>query len=197
MSKKMKILVSVLVAVLVFTIGGTAMVLAQEDEDEEEELVTGVEVPPSVMAVEPVFADAVRNYQTNEVISEIAVVRRPDPVDQATEVPPVEGTQEQAPEPHSGEPEVDDPTPVDSNVGPSEPVPEVVAADSDSSTEEAAPDDEPMTVYTVQSGDTLWLIAESQMGSGSRWGELFEANSDRLGGDPDHLRAGMELVIPE
>jgi len=40
-SKKMKILVSVLVAVLVFTIGGTAMALAQEDE--EEELVTGVE----------------------------------------------------------------------------------------------------------------------------------------------------------
>ena len=39
----MKILVSILVAVLVFTIGGTAMVLAQEDEDEEEELVTGVE----------------------------------------------------------------------------------------------------------------------------------------------------------
>jgi hypothetical protein len=42
-SRKMKILVSVLVAVLVFTIGGTAMALAQEDEDEEEELVTGVE----------------------------------------------------------------------------------------------------------------------------------------------------------
>ena len=41
MSKKMKILVSVLVAVLVFTIGGTTMALAQEDE--EEELVTGVE----------------------------------------------------------------------------------------------------------------------------------------------------------
>lgn len=42
MSMKMKVLVSVLVAVLVFTIGGTAMVLAQQDEDEEEELVTGV-----------------------------------------------------------------------------------------------------------------------------------------------------------
>ena len=41
MSRKMKILVSLLVAVLVFTIGGTAMVLAQEDE--EEELVTEVE----------------------------------------------------------------------------------------------------------------------------------------------------------
>jgi hypothetical protein len=43
MSKKMKVLISLLVAVLVFTIGGTAMALAQEDEDEEEELVTGVE----------------------------------------------------------------------------------------------------------------------------------------------------------
>ena len=45
MSRKMKILISLLVAVLVFTIGGTAMALAQEDEDEdeEEELVTEVE----------------------------------------------------------------------------------------------------------------------------------------------------------
>lgn len=43
MSRKMKVLISLLVAVLVFTIGGTAMALAQEDEDEEEELVTGVE----------------------------------------------------------------------------------------------------------------------------------------------------------
>ena len=41
MSRKMKVLISLLVAVLVFTIGGTAMALAQEDEDEEE-LVTGV-----------------------------------------------------------------------------------------------------------------------------------------------------------
>jgi hypothetical protein len=42
-SRKMKVLISLLVAVLVFTIGGTAMALAQEDEDEEEELVTEVE----------------------------------------------------------------------------------------------------------------------------------------------------------
>ena len=34
MSKKMKVLVSVLVAVLVFTIGGTAMALAQDEEEE-------------------------------------------------------------------------------------------------------------------------------------------------------------------
>lgn len=34
MSKKMKVLVSVLVAVLVFTVGGTAMVLAQDEEEE-------------------------------------------------------------------------------------------------------------------------------------------------------------------
>jgi hypothetical protein len=39
-SRKMKVLISLLVAVLVFTIGGTAMALAQEDE--EEEMVTEV-----------------------------------------------------------------------------------------------------------------------------------------------------------
>ena len=165
----------------------------------EEELVTGAEVPASVMAVEPDFADAVRNYQTNEEISEISVVRRPDPVEQATEVQPDDGAEEQTPEPHSGEAEGNDDVRADSSVGSSEPVsvPDEAVADSDPSIQEGVTADGPVRTYTVQSGDTLWLIAQSEMGAGSRWGELFEANNDRLGGDPDHLRAGMELVIPE
>jgi flagellar basal body-associated protein FliL len=37
MSKKMKVMISVLVAILVFAIGGTTMVLAQDDEEPEED----------------------------------------------------------------------------------------------------------------------------------------------------------------
>ena len=51
MSKKMKILVSVLVAVLVFTIGGTAMALAQEDGDEEADSVPEVASNPLLSKV--------------------------------------------------------------------------------------------------------------------------------------------------
>jgi len=50
-SKKMKILVSVLVAVLVFTIGGTAMALAQEDGDEEADSVPEVASNPLLSKV--------------------------------------------------------------------------------------------------------------------------------------------------
>jgi len=37
MSKKMKVMISVLVAILVFAIGGTTMALAQDDEEPEED----------------------------------------------------------------------------------------------------------------------------------------------------------------
>ncbi len=47
MSKKMKILVSVLVAILVLTVGGTTIALAQDDEDVEPEEELATEVTPN------------------------------------------------------------------------------------------------------------------------------------------------------
>lgn len=49
--------------------------------------------------------------------------------------------------------------------------------------------------YTVRKGDTLWKIAEEQLGSGHRWKYLYEMNKDRIK-NPNKLRAGQELVIP-
>ncbi len=56
-------------------------------------------------------------------------------------------------------------------------------------------------VYVVQSGDTLYSIAESECGSGASVDALAEANvgrrqSDgRVLKDPNAIRAGWELVI--
>ena len=47
--------------------------------------------------------------------------------------------------------------------------------------------------YTVQPGDTLWGIAQSQLGSGSRYGEIASANGI---GNPDSIQAGQSLIIP-
>jgi LysM repeat protein/peptidoglycan/xylan/chitin deacetylase (PgdA/CDA1 family) len=56
------------------------------------------------------------------------------------------------------------------------------------------PEPEPMT-YTVQPGDTLWLISVKVYGSGSLWPAIFEANRDLLD-DPGRIRPGQVLKIP-
>jgi len=50
--------------------------------------------------------------------------------------------------------------------------------------------------YTVQSGDTLWKIAEEMYGNGSKYMKIFEANSDLLE-HPDRIFPGQELSIPD
>jgi nucleoid-associated protein YgaU len=52
------------------------------------------------------------------------------------------------------------------------------------------------TVYTVQSGDTLYRIAARSLGDGNRWRELYEANRSVIGSDPARLEAGMKLALP-
>ena len=50
--------------------------------------------------------------------------------------------------------------------------------------------------YTVQSGDTLWSIAESVYGDGSKYSKIFDANTDQLE-QPDRIFPGQELLIPD
>jgi nucleoid-associated protein YgaU len=49
--------------------------------------------------------------------------------------------------------------------------------------------------YTVQPGDSLSKIAEHFYGHAHEYNKIFEANRDRLT-DPDHVKAGEELIIP-
>lgn len=48
-------------------------------------------------------------------------------------------------------------------------------------------------VYEVRRGDTLWRIAEKQLGSGTRWREIASANGIS---NPSRLRVGARLSIP-
>ena len=47
----------------------------------------------------------------------------------------------------------------------------------------------------VESGDTLWGLAEEHLGDGNRWPELHEANKSTVA-DPDVIDVGWELTIP-
>ena len=61
---------------------------------------------------------------------------------------------------------------------------------------EAAPAPAPTDqVVVVQRGDTLWDLADSELGDPTRWPEIFELNRDQIA-DPDEIDAGWVLALP-
>ena len=51
--------------------------------------------------------------------------------------------------------------------------------------------------YTVAPGDTLWAIAKKQLGAGNRWPEIYEKNRATIGDNPDRIKPGQVLTIPD
>lgn len=49
-----------------------------------------------------------------------------------------------------------------------------------------------MIIHTVQSGESLWSIAQNYQ---VRYPDLLEANRDQIE-DPSEITVGMELIIP-
>ncbi|MDD5496164.1 MAG: OmpA family protein [Candidatus Omnitrophica bacterium] len=49
--------------------------------------------------------------------------------------------------------------------------------------------------YVIKEGDSLWKIAEKELGNGHRWKYLYEMNKDRIK-DPKKLKAGVRIIIP-
>lgn len=60
---------------------------------------------------------------------------------------------------------------------------------------EPAPEKPAAGTYTVKSGDSLWKIAKQQLGSGSLWSKIYEANKDTIK-NPNMIYAGQVLVLP-
>jgi nucleoid-associated protein YgaU len=51
-------------------------------------------------------------------------------------------------------------------------------------------------VHVVASGDTLSHIAARYYGDAGRWPDIYEANKDIIGDNPNLIRVGQELEIP-
>ena len=51
------------------------------------------------------------------------------------------------------------------------------------------------TTHTVATGDTLWGIAATYLGDGSRYMEIYNANTDKIS-NPNLISTGQNLVIP-
>ena len=50
--------------------------------------------------------------------------------------------------------------------------------------------------YTVKAGDTLWSIAQAQLGSNYRWSELYKLNKQVVGTNPGLIYPGQSLTLP-
>jgi nucleoid-associated protein YgaU len=51
--------------------------------------------------------------------------------------------------------------------------------------------------YTVRSGDSLSKIAKKQLGDGNRWQEIYALNRDVIGANPDLIKPGQKLRLPD
>lgn len=69
----------------------------------------------------------------------------------------------------------------------------VLDGSGEPSVQPSAPAD--TVTYVVLSGDSLWKIARSHYGSGTKWNMIYEANRDTVR-NPDLIHAGQVLKIP-
>ena len=51
--------------------------------------------------------------------------------------------------------------------------------------------------YTVKTGDTLWKIAQKELGKGSRYTEIVALSTPPLGNDPNKIYPGQVLTLPQ
>ena len=54
----------------------------------------------------------------------------------------------------------------------------------------------PGSSYIVQQGDSLALIAQEAYGDQNLWQEIYAANSQVIGNNPDLIRPGEVLQLP-
>lgn len=68
------------------------------------------------------------------------------------------------------------------------------------SSQDKRPSDKPKEdTYTVKSGDTLYKIAArpNVLGDGSKWRDLYNTNKSVIGDNPNVIKPGQKLVIPD
>jgi len=154
---------------------------------------------PSFTPAHPSLAPARPNTVVAPTIPNPGPLRRLDPFTRRTAPPAPPSTSRIAPSvPHVPRPRVDAamaPPVSRSDVAPAiDPAvsqPKAPAAIAQPST--FAKTSSQHTV-TMQRGDSLWKLAQENLGRGSRWQELLTANPSIV--DPTCIAAGTEIVIP-
>jgi nucleoid-associated protein YgaU len=72
-----------------------------------------------------------------------------------------------------------------------------VGATAKATAEPSRPNPTPKaTTHQVVSGDSLWKIAQRELGNGDRWREIYEKNKSVIGPNPNLIKPGQKLVLP-
>ncbi|MDU4698378.1 MAG: LysM peptidoglycan-binding domain-containing protein [Paenibacillus sp.] len=72
------------------------------------------------------------------------------------------------------------------------------ASGAASITQSTRPDTKkPAKTYVVKSGDTLSKIAKLELGDSSKWQQIYSANQKTIGKDPNRIKPGQKLVMPQ
>lgn len=50
--------------------------------------------------------------------------------------------------------------------------------------------------HRVTAGESLWSIAEGELGDPARWTEIYDLNRGRIGADPDLIEIAQRLYLP-
>jgi len=53
------------------------------------------------------------------------------------------------------------------------------------------------STYKTRKGDSLWKIAHKFYEDGDRWVDIYNLNSEAIGGNPLNLKTGTVLNLPE
>ena len=68
------------------------------------------------------------------------------------------------------------------------------AADQVEAVKEELPAEVITNLYKVVAGDSLWKIAQKELGAGHKWGQIYEANKATIK-NPDKIYIGQELIV--
>ncbi|MCC3766006.1 transglycosylase family protein [Streptomyces sp. UNOC14_S4] len=69
-------------------------------------------------------------------------------------------------------------------------------AEPTTTTRSEAPEKSAPSTHTVQTGETLSLIAQRQLGDTRHWQSIYEINKGIIGPDPNFIRLGQSLALP-
>jgi nucleoid-associated protein YgaU len=144
----------------------------------------------------PNLAPAHPNSVVAPPISRPAPLRRLDPFTRrlAPSAPPsVSRIAPFAPQPKAP-PAIASLSPKPNVAKPSAPTDQLSVAPSIASPSTVAKTPSYLHTVIIQPGDSLWKLAQQNLGHGSRWQELLAANPSIV--DPTRIAAGTEIVIP-